>query len=54
MFTAFCTTRLSNEKHIPGQTRDWNEEIQTTRELPRKSLLERLMRERAIFKVRVG
>ncbi|XP_013383660.1 clustered mitochondria protein homolog isoform X4 [Lingula anatina] len=44
-------TRLGYEEHIPGQTRDWNEEIQTTRELPRKTLPERLMRERAIFKV---
>jgi hypothetical protein len=31
--------------------RDWNEELQTTRELPRKNLPERLLRERAIFKV---
>lgn len=45
------STRLGYEEHIPGQTRDWNEEIQTTRELPRKSLPERLIRERAIFKV---
>lgn len=43
--------KLGYEEHIPGQTRDWNEELQTTRELPRKSLQERLMRERAIFKV---
>lgn len=42
---------FSYEEHIPGQTRDWNEELQTTRELPRKTLPERLMRERAIFKV---
>lgn len=41
----------SYEEHIPGQTRDWNEELQTTRELPRKTLPERLLRERAIFKV---
>ena len=34
-----------------GQTRDWNEELQTTRELPRKNLPERLLRERAVFKV---
>ncbi|WAR03982.1 CLU-like protein [Mya arenaria] len=45
------TTRLGYEEHIPGQTRDWNEEIQTTRELPHKTLPERLIRERAIFKV---
>lgn len=36
---------------ICPQTRDWNEELQTTRELPRKNLPERLLRERAIFKV---
>jgi protein TIF31 len=43
--------RLGLEDHIPGQTRDWNEELQTTRELPRTSLQERLTRERAIFKI---
>ena len=36
---------------ILGQTRDWNEELQTTRELSRKNLPERLLRERAVFKV---
>ncbi|KAH9512922.1 hypothetical protein Btru_037008 [Bulinus truncatus] len=45
------STRLGYEEHIPGQTRDWNEEIQTTRELPKGNLAERLLRERAIFKV---
>ena len=45
------SSRLGYEEHIPGQTRDWNEELQTTRELPRKNLPERLLRERAIFKV---
>ncbi|PIK50907.1 putative clustered mitochondria protein-like, partial [Apostichopus japonicus] len=45
------TARLGYEEHIPGQTRDWNEELQTTRELPRKNLPERLLRERAVFKV---
>lgn len=45
------SSKLGYEEHIPGQTRDWNEEIQTTRELPRKNLPERLLRERAIFKV---
>lgn len=48
--TAFAT-RLGYEENIPGQTRDWNEEIQTVRELPRKNLPERIIRERAIFKV---
>ncbi|XP_020284198.1 clustered mitochondria protein homolog isoform X2 [Pseudomyrmex gracilis] len=45
------SSKLGYEEHIPGQTRDWNEELQTTRELPRKNLPERLLRERAIFKV---
>ncbi|XP_062583916.1 clustered mitochondria protein homolog isoform X1 [Saccostrea cucullata] len=45
------STRLGYEEHIPGQTRDWNEEIQTTRELSKKTLPERLIRERAVFKV---
>lgn len=47
----FLCFYCSYEEHIPGQTRDWNEELQTTRELPRKTLPERLLRERAIFKV---
>ena len=46
------SSKLGYEEHIPGQTRDWNEELQTTRELPRKNLPERLLRERAIFKVK--
>lgn len=50
VFSAF-SSKLGYEEHIPGQTRDWNEELQTTRELPRKNLPERLLRERAIFKV---
>ncbi|KAG7163604.1 Clustered mitochondria protein-like, partial [Homarus americanus] len=45
------SSKLGYEEHIPGQTRDWNEELQTTRELVRRSLPERLLRERAIFKV---
>lgn len=45
------SSKLGYEENIPGQTRDWNEELQTTRELTRKSLPERLLRERAIFKV---
>lgn len=46
------SSKLGYEEHIPGQTRDWNEELQTTRELPRATLPERLLRERAIFKDR--
>ncbi len=48
------SSKLGYEEHIPGQTRDWNEELQTTRELPRKNLPERLLRERAIFKVHIN
>lgn len=43
--------RIGLEDHIPGQIRDWNEELQTTHELPRESLPERLIRERAVFKI---
>lgn len=45
------SSKLGYEEHMPGQTRDWNEELQTTRELPRGTLAERIIRERAIFKV---
>ncbi|CAG0889278.1 unnamed protein product [Cyprideis torosa] len=45
------SSKLGYEEHIPGQTRDWNEELQATRELPRKNIPDRLLRERAIFKV---
>lgn len=51
LFILAFSSKLGYEEHIPGQTRDWNEELQTTRELPRKNLPERLLRERAIFKV---
>lgn len=50
IFFAAFSSKLGYEEHIPGQTRDWNEELQTTRELPRATLPERLLRERAIFK----
>uniref|UniRef100_A0A158R5N9 Clustered mitochondria protein homolog n=1 Tax=Syphacia muris TaxID=451379 RepID=A0A158R5N9_9BILA len=43
--------RIGLEDHIPGQIRDWNEELQATHELPRENLAERLIRERAIFKI---
>ncbi|XP_051734303.1 clustered mitochondria protein homolog isoform X2 [Ctenopharyngodon idella] len=42
--------RLGYEEHVPVQARDWNEELQTTRELPRKNVTDRLMRDRAVFK----
>lgn len=35
-----------------SQVRDWNEELQGCRELPRGTIQERLHRERTIFKVR--
>ncbi|CAF3393139.1 unnamed protein product [Rotaria socialis] len=43
--------KLGHEDHIPGQVRDWNEELQITKELSKKTLPERLIRERAMFKV---
>ncbi|KAG1970056.1 clustered mitochondria protein homolog [Pimephales promelas] len=42
--------RLGYEEHVPVQARDWNEELQATRELPRKNVTDRLMRDRAVFK----
>jgi hypothetical protein len=51
----FCLAninKLGHEDHIPGQVRDWNEELQITKELSKKSLPERLIRERAMFKVK--
>uniref|UniRef100_A0A8C5LQ89 Clustered mitochondria protein homolog n=1 Tax=Leptobrachium leishanense TaxID=445787 RepID=A0A8C5LQ89_9ANUR len=44
-------SRLGYEEHIPGQTRDWNEELQTTRELPRDLPTDQLLRYRANFKI---
>ena len=44
-------TARSTEEHIPGQTREWNEELQAVRELPSGSIHERLLRDRAFFKV---
>lgn len=43
--------KLGHEDHIPGHSRDWNEEIQATKDLPKKTLPDRLIRERAMFKV---
>lgn len=40
-----------NNMNFLQQTRDWNEEIAATKELPRNKLPERLLRERAMFKV---
>ncbi|KAM8960689.1 clustered mitochondria protein homolog [Pelodytes ibericus] len=44
-------SRLGYEEHIPGQTRDWNEELQTTRELPLETPTDQLLRQRANFKI---
>uniref|UniRef100_A0A673MAW5 Clustered mitochondria protein homolog n=1 Tax=Sinocyclocheilus rhinocerous TaxID=307959 RepID=A0A673MAW5_9TELE len=41
---------LGYEEPVPALARDWNEELQTTRELPRKTVTDRLMRDRAVFK----
>ncbi|CAL8280497.1 unnamed protein product [Arctogadus glacialis] len=43
-------SRVGQDEHTVGQSRDWNEELQGCRELPRSSLQERLHRERNIFK----
>lgn len=45
------SSKLGYEEHLPGQVRDWNEELQTIRNLPKKTLPQRLVRERAMFKV---
>lgn len=45
------SSKLGYEEVMPGQVRDWNEELQTTRELPRKLESEKIIRDRAIFKV---
>lgn len=42
--------RLGWEEALPGQTREWNEELQCTKELPAKLLANRIIRERASFK----
>uniref|UniRef100_A0A665TT55 Clustered mitochondria (cluA/CLU1) homolog b n=1 Tax=Echeneis naucrates TaxID=173247 RepID=A0A665TT55_ECHNA len=44
------SSHMGQDKQTAGQSRDWNEELQGCRELPRNSLQERLHRERSIFK----
>ncbi|PRP89245.1 hypothetical protein PROFUN_02119 [Planoprotostelium fungivorum] len=46
---------LYNEPDVraTGQLRDWNEEYQTCREMPRNSMNEKILRDRAIFRVNV-
>uniref|UniRef100_A0A3B3H675 Clustered mitochondria (cluA/CLU1) homolog b n=1 Tax=Oryzias latipes TaxID=8090 RepID=A0A3B3H675_ORYLA len=44
------SSHMGQDELTAGQSRDWNEELQGCRELPRGSLQERLHRERSIFK----
>ncbi|XP_034062393.1 clustered mitochondria protein homolog isoform X4 [Gymnodraco acuticeps] len=44
------TSHMGQDEITAGQSRDWNEELQRCRELPRNSLQERLQRERSLFK----
>ncbi|KAF1761191.1 hypothetical protein GCK72_009445 [Caenorhabditis remanei] len=43
--------RVGFEDHMPGLLRDWNEELQTTFEMPRKSVSDRAIRDRSYFKI---
>jgi protein TIF31 len=43
--------RLGLEDLMPGQIRDWNEELQTTHDMPQTTFSERICRDRARFKV---
>ena len=36
---------------MPGQIRDWNEELQTTHDMPQTNFAEKMCRDRARFKV---
>ncbi|XP_069788946.1 clustered mitochondria protein homolog isoform X2 [Narcine bancroftii] len=45
------TSKLCQEEHISGQLRDWNEELQLTREMPCQDLMQRLLKEQTFFKV---
>lgn len=45
------TGRIGYEEQIPGQLRDWNEELQSAKELPRASTHQRILRERALYKI---
>ncbi|URE31156.1 hypothetical protein MUK42_16295 [Musa troglodytarum] len=42
---------LSFGSELIGMPRDWNEELQSCREFPHKTLQERILRERALYKV---
>ncbi|CAI2348397.1 unnamed protein product [Caenorhabditis sp. 36 PRJEB53466] len=43
--------RVGFEDHMPGLLRDWNEELQTTFEMSRKSVAERAVRDRSYYKI---
>nr|XP_057943587.1 clustered mitochondria protein homolog [Doryrhamphus excisus] len=43
-------SRVGQDQHMAGQSRDWNEELQRARELPRNSPQDCLHRERVLFK----
>uniref|UniRef100_A0A8R1DIF2 Clustered mitochondria protein homolog n=1 Tax=Caenorhabditis japonica TaxID=281687 RepID=A0A8R1DIF2_CAEJA len=43
--------RVGFEDHMPGLLRDWNEELQTTFEMPRKTVSERAIRDRSYYKI---
>ncbi|XP_055511855.1 clustered mitochondria protein homolog isoform X1 [Leucoraja erinacea] len=45
------TSPICHEEHISGQIRDWNEELQITREMPSQNPMQQLMKEQTIFKV---
>ncbi|XP_047142254.1 clustered mitochondria protein homolog isoform X1 [Hydra vulgaris] len=45
------TNRIGYEEQIPGQLRDWNEELQSAKELPKKTLHQRILRDRALYKI---
>lgn len=45
------TNRIGYEEQIPGQLRDWNEELQSAKELPKKTRHQRTLRDRALYKV---
>lgn len=51
MEDGLMTGRLGYEDTLPTGSRDWNEEFQIVKELPKKTLPERVDRERSMFKV---
>ena len=50
-YIGLMTGRLGYEDNLPSGSRDWNEEFQIVKELPKKTLPERVDRERSHFKV---